>query len=83
MTQWRKGLHKYKCDLMDFVAEVVLLKSEELTSGGRTSSGKMISSGKENSVGIILDTALARRFFLRVSSENSDGEVLILVRVRF
>ena len=59
---------------MESVAEVVLLKSGELTSGGRTPLGKLISSGEENGLGNVLNATLARRFSLRVSLGNSDGE---------
>jgi len=71
---WRKGLHKYRRDLMESITEVVLLKSEELTLVGRIPSGKMISSGEENNLRNVSDTTLAWRFSLRVSPENIDGE---------
>ena len=59
---------------MESVAEVVLLKSRELTSGGGILSGELISSRKENGFQNVLDAALARRFSLRVSSGTFDGE---------
>ena len=74
MTWWHKVLHKYRSDLMNSVAEVVLLKSGELTSERWTPSGKLISSGEENGFGNILNAALAWRFSLWVSSGNSEGE---------
>ena len=49
MTCWRKGLHKYRRDMMEYVADVVLLKSRELTSGGGIPSGELISLEEENS----------------------------------
>jgi len=58
---------------MKFVTKVVLLKSGELTSEGGIPSGESIFSG-ENDFGNVLDAALARRFFLRVSSGTSEGE---------
>ena len=74
MAWWRNGLYKYKRDLMESVAEIVLLKSGELTSGGGKPSGELISSGEENGLGNVLDAALAWRFFLRVSLGTSDSE---------
>ena len=62
---------------MESIIEVVLLKSEELTSEGGIPSGELFFSGKENSFGNVLDAALARRFSLRLSSETSDGEAHI------
>ena len=74
MTWWHNGLHKYRRDLMESVAKVVLLKSGELTSGGGIPSGELISLGEENGFGNVLDIALTRRFSLWVSSETSDDE---------
>ena len=74
MTWWRNGLLKYRRDLMEPVAEVGLLKLGELTLGGGIFSGNLISSGEENDLGNVLDTAFARRFSLRVSWGTSDGE---------
>jgi len=59
---------------MKYVAEVVLLKSGELTSIGEIPSGELISSREENDLGNVLDTALSRRFSLRVSSGTFDDE---------
>ena len=49
---------------MEFVTEVVLLKSGELTSEGGIPSGELIFSEEENGFGNILDAALTRRFSL-------------------
>jgi len=74
MTWWHNGLHKYGRDLTESVADVVLLKSGELTSGGGIPSGELISSREENVFGNVLNTTLTRRFSLWVSSGTSDGE---------
>jgi len=42
MTWWCNRLHKYRRDLIKFVTEVVLLKSEELTSREGMPSGELI-----------------------------------------
>ena len=59
---------------MESVAEVVLLNSGELTSGGGIPSGELLSSGEKSGFRNVLNSALARRFSLRVSSRASDDE---------
>ena len=73
MTWRRNRLHKYRRQLMESVAEIVLVKSEELTSRRWTSSGKLLSLGEGNDLGNVLNAAFTRRFSLRVSSKNSDS----------
>jgi len=64
MIWWRSGLHKYMRKLLEPAVEVILVKSDELTSGEWTPSGQLISSGDRNGLRNVLDAAIARRFFL-------------------
>ena len=59
---------------MESVAEVVFAQVGRTDFGGRNTLGELISWGEENGFGNVLDVALARGFFLRVSSETFDGE---------
>ena len=59
---WGNGLHKYRWDLMEFVTEIILLKSRELTSEGGIPLGELIFSREENDFGNILDATLLGDF---------------------
>jgi len=59
---------------MESVTAILLLKSGELTSRGGIPSEELFFSREENDFGNILDPALARRFFLRLSSKTYDSK---------
>jgi len=85
MTWWHNRLHKYRRNLMESIAEVVLLKSGELTSEVWTPSRKVMSSEEENDLENILDAACSKIFFASVFRKFwwRVTRVLILAWVRF
>jgi len=55
---------------MEFVTEIVLFKSGELTLGGGIPSGELIFSEEENGFRNGLDAALCSKIFLAIVFEN-------------